>query len=108
MWRMLTGRSQDLKVRLVEHKATAERGSAHWLADYTFATGRKVHNDVHAKFRFEDGLIVEHRDSFSFYKWARQAFGPRGLALGWTPFLRRKVQSQARAGLDWFLSQADA
>jgi predicted SnoaL-like aldol condensation-catalyzing enzyme len=104
MWRMLTGRAQDLDVRLVEHEADGDSGSAHWLADYTFRTGRRVHNDVRAQFRFEDGLIAEHRDSFSFYTWARQALGPTGLALGWTPIVRGKVQREARAGLDAFLA----
>ena len=104
MWRMLTGRAKDLKVALAEHEAGDERGTAHWLADYTFSTGRKVHNDVHAAFRFEGGLIAEHRDSFSFYAWARQALGPAGLALGWTPILRGKVQREGRAGLDQFLA----
>jgi ketosteroid isomerase-like protein len=104
MWRMLTGRAQDLEVQLAEHEADDRRGSAHWLADYTFRTGRKVHNDVRAEFRFENGLIVEHRDSFSFYAWARQALGPVGLALGWTPLLRAKVQREARAGLDQSLA----
>jgi ketosteroid isomerase-like protein len=106
MWRMLTGRAKDLKVQLTEHEATDERGSAHWLADYTFSTGRKVHNDVRAEFRFEGGLITEHRDSFSFYAWSRQALGPVGLALGWTPIVRGKVQREARAGLDAFLARA--
>jgi hypothetical protein len=105
MWRMLTGRAKDLEAKLLEHEAGDERGSAHWVADYTFSTGRRVHNDVRAEFRFEGGLIAEHRDSFSFYAWARQALGPAGLALGWTPVLRVKVQRQARAGLDEFLAQ---
>jgi ketosteroid isomerase-like protein len=105
MWQMLTARAQDLKVTLAEHQAADGRGSAHWLADYTFRTARKVHNDVRAEFRFEDGLIVEHRDSFSFYAWSRQALGPVGLALGWTPVLRAKVQREARTGLDEFLAQ---
>jgi ketosteroid isomerase-like protein len=104
MWRMLTGRAEDLEVRLAEHEAVDDSGSAHWLADYTFRTGRKVHNDIRAEFRFADGLIAEHRDSFSFYAWARQALGPAGLALGWTPILRGKVQREARAGLDEFLA----
>jgi ketosteroid isomerase-like protein len=100
MWVMLTGRAQDLRIELVEHEAGDERGSARWLADYTFAaTGRKVHNDVRAEFRFRDGLIAEHRDAFSFFAWSRQALGPAGLALGWTPLLQRKVRGQARAGL---------
>jgi ketosteroid isomerase-like protein len=108
MWRMLAGRAEDLEVKLAEYEAADERGSAHWLADYTFSTGRRVHNDVHAEFRFEHGLITEHRDSFSFYAWVRQALGPAGLALGWTPILRGKVQRQARAELDEFLAQARA
>jgi uncharacterized protein len=106
MWRMLTGRAPDLEVKLAEHEADDERGGAHWLADYTFsATGRAVHNDVSAEFRFADGLIAEHRDSFSFYAWARQALGPAGLALGWTPIVRGKVQREARAGLDEFMAR---
>jgi ketosteroid isomerase-like protein len=108
MWRMLTGRAEDLTVRLAEHEADGERGMAHWLADYTFRTGHKVHNDIRAEFRFKDGLISEHRDAFSFYAWARQALGPIGLALGWTPILRAKVQREARAGLDEFLAQPAA
>jgi ketosteroid isomerase-like protein len=101
MWVMLTGRAKDLKIELVTHEAHDERGSAHWLADYTFAsTGRKVHNDVHAEFTFRDGLIHTHHDRFSFYGWARQALGPAGLLLGWTPIIQGKVRRQAREGLD--------
>jgi ketosteroid isomerase-like protein len=105
MWRMLTGRASQLTVRLLEHEADDERGSAHWTADYTFRTGRRVHNDVRAEFRFKDGKIVEHRDNFSFHGWARQALGPAGLALGWTPVVQRKVRRQARSDLDEFLGQ---
>ena len=104
MWRMLTGRAEDLEVRLDEHEAGDETGSAHWLADYTFRTGRKVHNDIRAEFVFRDGLIAEHRDSFSFHRWSRQALGPPGLLLGWTPIVRGKVQKEARAGLDEFMA----
>ncbi len=101
MWVMLTDRAQDLKIELVAHEAHDERGSAHWLADYTFtSTGRKVHNDVHAEFTFRDGLIHTHHDRFSFYGWARQALGPAGLLLGWTPVIQGKVRRQAREGLD--------
>ena len=105
MWKMLTGRAEDLEVKLAEHEADDERGSAHWLADYTFRTGRKVHNDIRAEFRFEDGLIAEHRDSFSLYAWARQALGPVGVALGWTPVVQGRIRREARAGLDEFLAK---
>ena len=77
MWRMLTRTARDLKVELAEH----DDASAHWIATYTFsATGRPVVNDVRATFRFADGLIVDHVDEFSFWKWSRQALGTKGLA----------------------------
>jgi ketosteroid isomerase-like protein len=100
MWTMLTDRATDLRVQLAEHAADDATGSAHWLADYTFSTGRKVHNDVRATFAFRDGLIAEHDDRFSFHAWARQALGPAGLLLGWTPLLQGKVRKQARGQLD--------
>ncbi|MGI9094164.1 MAG: nuclear transport factor 2 family protein [Thermoleophilaceae bacterium] len=103
MWRMLTEGSGDLRVELLEHQADEARGSAHWRAHYTFTeTGRPVVNDIQASFRFGDGLIVEHRDQFSFHRWARQALGPVGLALGWTPLLRAAVRRKAAARLAKF------
>lgn len=102
MWRALLGRSSDLKVTLGAHAASRGKepgsgsGSAHWTAVYTFgATGRPVTNEIDATFRFEGGLIREHRDSFGFWRWSRQALGAPGLLLGWTPFLRARVQRDA-------------
>jgi ketosteroid isomerase-like protein len=108
MWRMLTGRAEDLRIELAEHDADDETGSAHWLADYTFTqTGRAVHNDVRARFRFADGLIAEHDDAFGLYAWTRQALGPPGLLLGWTPIIQGPVRRRARAGLNEFMGRAD-
>lgn len=105
MWRMLTERASDLKIELVERSADDAAGRAHWLARYTFTqTGRHVENDVRASFRFSNGLIAEHEDSFDFYRWARQALGPQGLLLGWTPLLRAAVRRRARGGLDEFMT----
>ena len=101
MWRMLTGRSEDLKVELAEHEANGDAGTAHWIATYTFRGGRHVVNDVHAKFRFRDGKIAEHDDSFSFWRWARQALGPAGLVLGLPP-MSALVQRRAREDLAKF------
>lgn len=106
MWRMLTSRADDLKVELVEHRAEADRGSARWVAHYTFTqTGRPVRNDVRASFRFADGLIAEHRDEFDFHRWSRQALGAPGLLLGWTPILRAATRRRARAQLDEFMAR---
>ncbi|MBA2631342.1 MAG: nuclear transport factor 2 family protein [Thermoleophilaceae bacterium] len=103
MWKMLTEGPGDLRIELLEHEAGPEQGSAHWRAHYTFTeTGRPVVNDIHASFRFQDGLIVEHRDEFNFHRWARQALGPMGLLLGWTPIVRSAVRRKAGARLDEF------
>jgi ketosteroid isomerase-like protein len=107
MWRMLTGRADDLKVELLEHQADGDQGSASWVAYYTFTqTGRPVENHVRASFRFANGLIAEHRDEFDFHRWSRQALGTSGLLLGWTPLLRAAVRRRARAGLDEFMAAA--
>jgi ketosteroid isomerase-like protein len=105
MWRMLTARATDLRIELREHDADGDRGSARWIAHYTFTqTGRPVVNDVQASFRFRDGLIAEHTDSFDFHRWSRQALGTSGLLLGWTPLLRAAVRRRARGGLDEFMA----
>lgn len=106
MWRMLTGRSEDLRVELLEHDTVGERGSARWRAQYTFGqTGRPVVNDVRASFHFADGMILEHTDEFDFHRWARQALGTPGLLLGWTPMMRAAVSRRARRQLDDFLAK---
>ena len=103
MWRMLTGRAEDLTVDLASHEAGERTGSANWVARYTFRTGRKVTNDIHAEFEFDDvGLITRHTDRFDFWKWTRMALGPVGLALGWTPIVQGKVRSEAAEGLAQF------
>jgi uncharacterized protein len=103
MWRMLTSQATDLRIELLEHTAD----TAHWRAFYTFSqTGRRVVNDVRARFRFDgEGLIADHVDEFGFHRWARQALGPPGLLLGWTPLLRSKVRSNAAKSLESFMAR---
>jgi ketosteroid isomerase-like protein len=105
MWRMLTGRSSDLRVELLAREADDRSGSARWRAQYTFTqTGRPVVNDVIGSFRFAAGLITAHDDDFNFHRWARQALGTSGLLLGWTPLLRSAVRRRARRSLDEFIA----
>lgn len=109
MWRMFCQRGQDLEVRHSRVEADAERGSGHWDADYTFSgTGRRVHNEIDSSFRFEDGLIAEHTDSFSLWRWTRQALGPAGVLLGWSPPVQNKVRAQARQTLEEFIRSEGA
>jgi ketosteroid isomerase-like protein len=98
MWGMLT---ETLKkgnggwqLEFSQVQANDTHGSAHWEAHYTLtSTGNQVHNKIDARFRFQDGKIIEHVDSFDFYRWARMGFGFRGALLGWLPFFRKKVQA---------------
>lgn len=108
MWRMLLERGTDLEVSHRDVHTEGDTGSAHWIADYTFSTtGRKVHNEVDASFIFSDGLITAHADNFNFYRWARQALGPIGIALGWSRRLKTRVREGARARLDDFMGRSE-
>jgi uncharacterized protein len=103
MWRMLTSRATDLVIELQEHDADERHGSAHWIARYTFSTGRPVVNDIQATFGFEDGLIAAHIDEFNFRRWARQALGPSGNLVALLPPLRSKANAKARDQLEEFM-----
>ena len=112
MWKLLgsstKAKGADIwKLTYRDVKADGARGQAHWDAHYRFsATGRIVDNAVDARFTFTpEGLIATHRDSFSFWIWARQALGLPGLLLGWSPSLRRKVRGTAAANLKAFLAR---
>jgi ketosteroid isomerase-like protein len=103
MWRMLTNRATDLKIELHEHEADEASGSAHWIARYTFSTGRPVVNDIQAKFRFaENGLIADHVDDFDFHRWAGQALGFSGHLVALLPPLRSKARAKALDQLETF------
>jgi hypothetical protein len=112
MWRMLCAgtRAKGASVWKLSYrdvKADASGGSAHWEAHYLFsATGRIVDNAIDSRFTFTpEGLIATQRDSFDFWRWARQALGAPGLLLGWSPRLRRKVRATAAANLATFLAR---
>jgi len=103
MWRMLTSRAKDFSLTFDQVQADAQRGSAHWVATYTFMqTGFTVINDIQARFVFRDGKICEHHDQFDLWRWSRQALGTKGLLLGWTPLVKNAIRAQARKGLEAF------
>ncbi len=109
MWRMLTARASDLRAESHEVVADADSGSCRWEARYTFSgTGRAVHNRIQARFRFREGLIIEHVDQFDLWRWAAQALGPVGKLLGWSPMVRGKIRRQAAANLAAFQARRRA
>ena len=107
MWRMLLSRAKDFQIAFDDVEADERSGSAQWVAHYTFSqTGRPVVNRIRARFEFVDGKIVRHGDRFDLWRWAGQAFGLKGLLLGWAPPVRRAIRRQAAAGLAAFRAKA--
>lgn len=104
MWEMLCRNAREFELRFSEVQADEKRGSAHWEADYTFSkTGRRVYNRIEASFQFHDGLIVEHHDSFSLWRWASQALGLQGALLGWLPPVQAAIRAEARKNLERYI-----
>lgn len=106
MWAMLCKSGEDLEVEASDIRADDSTGSAHWDATYTFGPfNRTVTNHIDASFVFRDGLIVEHRDSFSFYAWSKQAFGPLGTAFGWIPVTPLAMRTMAKRQLHAYMDR---
>lgn len=104
MWEMLCLSGKDLRLEFSNIQETADGGSAHWDAYYTFSlTGNKVINRIDAVFKIENGKITSHTDHFNFYRWASQALGVNGKLLGWTSLVKNKVRSNARKNLEKFM-----
>ena len=108
MWAMLTSRaSGDFEISLLNASADTDGGSARWDAKYTFSqTGRRVHNNIEARFAFREGKIVRHVDRFSFWRWSQQALGPLGVLLGWSLPLKALIRRKARASLTGFMARS--
>lgn len=101
MWQMLIERSNG-NLKIVFENVITEKGAgqAIWVATYNFSkTGRRVVNTIHANFKFEDGLIVEHHDNFDLWRWSKEALGWKGLLLGWTKFMQNKIRENAMLSL---------
>lgn len=106
MWEMFCVKSTDLAIEFSDVYADEKLGSANWKATYTFSlTGKKVVNHISSKFIFKNGKIISHTDTFNFYNWAKQALGMKGILMGWTPFLKNKVQSNAMKSLKRFMQK---
>ena len=104
MWHMLCSKADDFQLQFSDIRADDRYGAACWVATYTFSqTGRRVKNTIFAEFQFEQGKIIRHSDHFSFWRWSTSALGPVGGLLGWSGWLRRRVQSQAMKALAAFI-----
>lgn len=105
MWEMFCVNS-NANIEFDNVWADDVKGKAHWVATYTFSkTGNKVVNKITSNFTFKDGKIIAQKDEFDFYKWSSQALGLTGKLLGWTNFLKNKVQQSAMETLNKFINK---
>lgn len=105
MWEMLMSRGKESTTILASNiKADDTSGSAKWVANYVYGPKeRKVENKVEASFEFRDSKISKHTDVFDLWKWSRQAIGPAGYLLGWSSFMKNKMQKTTEKLLDTYI-----
>ena len=105
MWEMLCANAKDFSLSFSDiEMLDDEYATCKWKAAYTFSkTGRKVSNNINAYMRLKDGAIIEHSDAFRLSTWLAQAFGWKGTLFGWTGFMKRAVQKNARKSLVRFI-----
>lgn len=106
MWRMLCSGDNHLDVEFSDVEVDGDKGSAHWEARYRFGPReRTVHNRIDAEFRFDDGLILDHRDEFDLRAWAGQALGFPGRVFGGTKRMQAQIQARAASQLARYASR---
>lgn len=105
MWEMLCTNAKDFSLTFSNiQEVDEEYATCNWTASYTFSkTGNKVTNHIKAFMRFRDGRIIEHSDAFRLSTWIAQALGWKGVLFGWTGFMKRAVQRNARRNLAGFM-----
>lgn len=88
MWEMIC--DTDIRTAFEVVNADNETAVAKVVDEYTFTeTGRRVRNVIESRFRFRDGLIIEHVDSCDPRLWAAMALGGiPGFLAGRLRFLR--------------------
>ena len=107
MWEMLCKNAKNFSLTYSDIQPVDEEYSTcKWTAIYTFSkTGNKVVNSIKAFVRIQNEKIIEHSDAFRLSTWIAQALGWKGVLFGWTNFMKRAVQKQARNNLDSFLQK---
>jgi ketosteroid isomerase-like protein len=105
MWEMLCKNARDFSLSFDNIQLLDEEyATCNWVARYTFSkTGKKVVNNIKAYMKLRDGKIIEHSDAFRLSTWIGQALGWKGILFGWTGFMKRAVQKNARRNLERFM-----
>lgn len=107
MWKMLlSNKKTAASIQFSNIETNSDQGSANWIATYAYGPKkRNVINKVTAHFKFKDGKIIEHTDNFDLWEWTKQAMGVPGYLLGWTAFMKNKIQKTTNSNLKAFMNK---
>lgn len=110
MWEMLCKNARDFSLTFSDIELIDdEYATCSWTANYIFSkTGNRVVNQIKSFMRLKDGKIIEHSDGFRLSTWAAQALGWKGVLFGWTGFMKRGIQKNARKNLVYFMQSKNA
>ncbi len=104
MWKMLVGRRKESETTISFNVLNDHH--AEWVAQYKYGPNKRpVTNKISSKFEFQDAKIIHHTDYFSLWKWTRQALGTSGFLLGWSTFMRKKIQATTNKLLAKYMMQ---
>lgn len=106
MWKMLlSNKNSKAQVSFSSTEANEDSGKAKWIAKYNYGPkNRKVTNHVNAHFEFKNGKISKHTDDFNLWKWTQQALGLSGYLLGWSNFMKNKIQAETNKKLNSYMN----
>ena len=105
MWHMLV-EAGKVDITYSNILSNEQETTCDWTATYTFSlTKKNVVNKIDARFIIQNGLIIQHLDSFNLYHWAKQAFGLTGTVLGWTNMFQNTIRNKAQQRLHDFIAK---
>lgn len=103
---LLSQKKESTIITFNSIQASSEKGTVNWIAEYFYGEKkRKVINKVNASFKFKEGKIIEHTDTFNLWEWTKQAMGITGFLMGWTSFMKDKIQATTNKNLDDFIQK---
>lgn len=101
LWRMRLAEAGFEEIALDEVSGDENGAHARWTAR-AVVRGRRVTIRGRSMFAFREGRIARHYDHYSLWRWAAQALGPAGAALGWFGPFRWALRTRATRRLERF------
>jgi len=97
VWQVVHSVTNDLYLHYHIIQAGSSIATANTYLTYNFKhTNRNIKISIKSHFRLANGKIVLQTDEYSMWNWMSQAYGLRGLLLGWNPFIINRARISAK------------